>query len=167
MPTQRSNRDWKRRNRDRLNKQRRDAYAADPEPHLQRERARREAFPVRCQAQRLRNSVGDRCRALGLERPAWVTSQYIEAWLTRQPSCACCSVIFHCGEKQGKWREDSPSIDRFDPACGYELSNVSLICWRCNNIKRNYTAADLRRVAAWIDARGNQTDKFEEEPAAA
>lgn len=56
----------------------------------------------------------------------------------------------------------SPSIDKFDPSKGYTLDNVALICWRCNNIKRNYKADDLRRVANWMDCWGNQTDKFPE-----
>lgn len=116
--------------------------------------------PIKVQAQRTTNSVRDRCKDLNLPLPEWVNSENVEKWLRAQPNCACCQVALHCGPKNGQWREDSPSFDRFDPKAGYELANVSLICWRCNNIKRNYTADDLRRVAAWMDVWGNQTERF-------
>jgi len=57
------------------------------------------------------------------------------------------------GPKNGKPNDASPSVDRFDPSVGYTIANTSLICWRCNNIKRNYRAEDLPRVAAWMPRR--------------
>lgn len=75
---------------------------------------------------------------------------YIAAWIREQPNCACCGVAWHLFPKNGMKNDASPSIDQLAPGAGYLLDNISLICWRCNNIKRNYSAADLQKVAAWI-----------------
>lgn len=86
----------------------------------------------------------------GWDKPEWVSQGAILEWFNRQPACACCRVPFYFSVRGDGWRDDSPSFDRFDPTGDYSLSNVRLICWRCNNIKRNYGADDLMRVARWI-----------------
>lgn len=75
---------------------------------------------------------------------------FIEAWLRRQPNCECCGTAFHFGPKGGVKTDSSASFDQIEPGVGYELKNVALICWRCNNIKRDYRAGDLRMVARWL-----------------
>jgi len=53
----------------------------------------------------------------------------------------------------GKKKNNSPSIDRIVPALGYVRGNVALLCWRCNNLKRDATAAELQKVVDWMKSR--------------
>ena len=53
-------------------------------------------------------------------------------------------------------REDiggSPSLDRIDNSKGYIPGNVAVISLRANMIKTDATAAELKAVAAYIEAR--------------
>ena len=47
---------------------------------------------------------------------------------------------------------NSPSLDRIDNSKGYIPGNVAVISLRANMIKTNATAAELKAVAAYIDA---------------
>lgn len=155
---------WKRANSTRLSERRRVLYAERyGERQRMLEKLRAERFPLRVQASRLMSGIRERSKELDFTRPVELTKkEFFIRWLQRQPSCPCCGVKFSIGFKGGVLRDDAPSIDRFDTTRGYDLDNIALICWRCNNIKRNYQASDLRRVAAWMDVWGNQTDKFAE-----
>ena len=58
-------------------------------------------------------------------------------------------------------RPDSPTIDRLDPAKGYVRGNIAVISAKANAIKSNATAAEIQRVAEWLQetlgvCRGNQ-----------
>ena len=156
-------RKWKRRHRKRLAIVRRQQYKnryGDRQRQLEQQRAT--TFPIRVQAERLSGGIRERSKELGFVRPAQLANkQFFIAWLTRQPTCPVCGVKFSLISNGCGPRNDGPSIDRFDTTRGYDLDNIALICWRCNNIKRNYSSADLRCVADWIDAWGNETDKFE------
>jgi 5-methylcytosine-specific restriction endonuclease McrA len=137
------------------------------ERHRELEKLRIERAPLVAQAGRLAAGIRERSKELGFNRPREVAKkEFFVEWLIRQPSCECCGVKFSIGFKSGIVRDDAPSIDRFDASRGYALDNIALICWRCNNIKRNYRSSDLRTVAAWMDAWGNQTDKFRRAEAA-
>lgn len=160
------NRAYKRTHSDEFSLRRRQQYAAENGArHKAREWARAKRLPFKYSARNLMNGIWDRSRTYGYEvSPELRTSQFIEEWLRRQPNCECCNTKLDIGRKGVGCKNDaSPSFDRFDLAKGYTLENTALVCWRCNNIKRNYSASDLRRVAAWIERRThNQTDKFAE-----
>lgn len=88
------------------------------------------------------------------------SQKFIADWLEKQPTCVCCGVEFLMGKK-GFRSDRSASFDQITPGAGYLMSNIALVCWRCNNIKRNYGSADLRLVADWIDSvRGDKVGKF-------
>ena len=144
-------REWKIQNRERLAARRRELYALDNgEKWKATELARKERAPFRAKAYTLTKGVRDRSRQSGVPACEELTSvPYVEAWLKRQPNCECCGVEFDL--TPGKNKEGhGPSIDKFKCDGGYTLDNVSLICWKCNNIKRNYTAQDLTTVAKWM-----------------
>lgn len=50
----------------------------------------------------------------------------------------------------GKWSPGSPSLDRIIPEIGYVKGNVRVISWRANNLKRDGTAEEFERIAAYI-----------------
>ena len=150
---------WKNENSERVNERRRQLYTEkNRERYAELERMRWERLPYHIQARCLMSGIRDRSRKLGQPFSPEFTIQFIEAWLRRQAHCECCGVEFHIGRKgDGSKNDRSPSIDRFNSSIGYELTNTFLICWRCNNIKRNYDATDLMTVARWIK---NKTRKI-------
>jgi hypothetical protein len=49
---------------------------------------------------------------------------------------------------------NSPSIDRISPAKGYVEGNIVIVSLKANQIKNAFTAADIRRVAEWMEEQG-------------
>lgn len=49
-----------------------------------------------------------------------------------------------------KWAPSSPSLDRINHALGYIKGNVRVISWRANNLKRDGTAEEFERIAAYM-----------------
>ena len=67
------------------------------------------------------------------------------------PTCECCGVAFRIGgERNGVKCNTSPSIDRIRPERGYTVKNIALLCWRCNNLKRDATPTELKTVTDWL-----------------
>lgn len=154
-------REWKAKNRDKLNKRNRDIYAETNGARQKELEARRAfLFPFRRVATVLLIGIRQRVRERGLPVAKELIKKFVIDWLQRQPNCECCGVAFHIGPKNGAPMDSSPSFDQIIPGSGYLLPNVALICWRCNNIKRNYSASDLRLVAAWIDIKTKKTEHF-------
>lgn len=157
-------RNWKTKNKERRNLIRRKNYAEKYSVrHKELEKARAERYPYKTQASILKSGVDARSKSLGFPRPKILASiQFYIDWLVIQSHCECCNIKFAIGRSGYEprvLRDNAPSIDRFDTSRAYEIDNISLICWRCNNIKRNYQATDLYRVAKWIENR--KPNKFE------
>lgn len=68
-------------------------------------------------------------------------------------ACPCCSqkMMPRTGAAKQGPTPQSPSIDRLDSAYGYVPGNVAVICWRCNELKRNATPDELRKILMWIE----------------
>lgn len=49
--------------------------------------------------------------------------------------------------------DSSPSLDRIVPSLGYVKGNIAVMSFRANALKRDATAEELRKVAAWLDKR--------------
>lgn len=55
-----------------------------------------------------------------------------------------------------KIREDnSPSLDKIDPAKGYIRGNVAWLSWRANRIKNDGSALDHEKIFQWLRANTN------------
>lgn len=150
--------------RDDLLKQRRDAYAADGGAHHRLlEGRRRERDPIQARAEILRDGVRNRVADKGLDADAECLS--VALWYGRidgSRCCPCCGVIFDLSPRRTgaqRHRDNSPSVDRLDPSKGYTVANTAVICWRCNNIKRNFSSRDLRIVAEWMDAVAGKSEE--------
>ena len=50
----------------------------------------------------------------------------------------------------GKFKYNTPSLDRFIPSLGYVPGNVQVISWRANWLKNDATADELEKVARWM-----------------
>lgn len=154
--------DWRGKNRPRIRARRVELYKIRTAPIEAAQRLERIALaPIRSAAKRLMGAMRDRCKLRGLPRASELCSaDFIERWLRRQLNCECCGVLFNYGPKNKIACDASASFDQIVPGAGYLLDNVALICWRCNNIKRNYSPSDLRMVAEWVERRGDEVDKF-------
>lgn len=51
----------------------------------------------------------------------------------------------------GQPSDNSPSIDRIIPTLGYVKGNVQIISWRANNIKKNATVDELKKLVAYLE----------------
>lgn len=144
---------WKARKGESLRARRRALYAGRYGPVQRRkEQERADRFPVRVRAQRLRAGMRERARELGLAfDDEHFTVSRLMGWLSGSPTCECCRRVLDVGFKHDAQKhDDSPSMDRFAPELGYVAGNVALLCWRCNNLKRDASAAELECVAAWM-----------------
>lgn len=144
---------WKDKHRDRLRRRSRERYAEHYGEVIEaKRRARLARKPVRERAKIMRLGILDRSRRWSLPFDTDVfTVEYIYQWLLRQPECPACGKTFHVGWKHnGGAAPTSPSLDRIHPERGYVVGNVALICWRCNNLKRDASPEELERLTAWM-----------------
>ena len=73
-----------------------------------------------------------------------------ESDLSLPERCPCCGKRIVITTK--RWSPDTASLDRVDSSKGYIPGNVAVICWHCNMLKKDGTAAEHRTIAAYIDA---------------
>jgi hypothetical protein len=64
--------------------------------------------------------------------------------------CPCCGRLLVKRHRPGRASDDSPSLDRVDNDLGYVPGNVRVICWRCNEVKRDSTFEELQKVIDYI-----------------
>jgi hypothetical protein len=53
---------------------------------------------------------------------------------------------------------DSPSIDKLIPSLGYVKSNICIISWRANEIKRDASLEELVKVTNWVKSQVEEKD---------
>lgn len=144
---------WKLNNAKRISEARRKQYAETAGRDVKaREQRRLERYPLRVQCQRLRYGMIERSRLRGLPfDSSALTVGYLMDRLERNPACECCRKRLAIGGvKHGKPDDASPSIDRIHPERGYTVENVAILCWRCNNLKRDATPMELKIVTDWM-----------------
>lgn len=145
-------REWKAANAERVLPRRRQLYMErHSETEKAKQRARLLATPLRIRARILRQGMADRAKRRDIPFDSeFFSVAYLMEWIQRTPNCPCCGCGIDYGYKGKGPNANSPSIDRFAPALGYIASNVALICWRCNNLKRDATADELEAIAKWM-----------------
>ena len=114
-------------------------------------RGRTQADPYRIRGQRLRNGMVTRARELGLPFDgAFFTSVRLTEMLRTTPSCPCCEVEFLAGyEGLAKPLPTPDGLNGSFPPKDVQ-GNVSLLCFRCNTLKRDATLPELERVVSWL-----------------
>lgn len=151
---------WKRKNSVRLAAARRKRYAETKGKEVKdRERLRRERAPLRTQCQRLRAGMASRSRLKAVPfDSAGFTVDYLMDRIIANPFCECCGCSLRIGSAHGRTVDTSITIDRIRPERGYTMSNVAILCWRCNNLKRDANPKELKVLYNWLrSAWGNET----------
>lgn len=150
---------WKRKNSIKIAKRRREIYANTKGFEVkQREIKRKLAYPIRCRAQILRMGMRERSKKLKIPFDShFFTVSYLMKLLEEKPYCECCRIKLDIGFKlNGQPNNFSPSIDKKIPSRGYTKENAALLCWRCNNLKRDATVKELQTIINWINSWGNE-----------
>lgn len=145
---------WKNRNRDRLATRRRQLYADRWGPiNRENERKRKEQYPLQVRCQLLRGGMRDRSKELSLPFDKdKLTVRYLMERVNEHPFCECCGKKLDLNFKLNNMKNDlSPSIDRLVPKKGYVIENISILCWRCNNLKRDATIEELTTIIKWLE----------------
>ena len=152
-------RDWRQKHYDEFIQKRKDKYHADNgKQHRDREIARRKREPLLVLAQVRYQGLRAGAKKRGVPfDPCHLTVEYILSLLSEQKTCECCGrplAITFVGDGEHHTKDDVPTIDRLEPRLGYVAGNTAMICWRCNCLKRDATAAELEMIAAWMRSRG-------------
>jgi hypothetical protein len=61
--------------------------------------------------------------------------------------CPCCGTAF---VYTGRHETRAPSIDRVNNDLGYTFDNVRIICYRCNTLKSDASAGEVRAILAYM-----------------
>jgi len=152
---------WKRKNSVRLAKKRRERYAKNNGERVrQREIKRKLEHPIRVRAQVLRMGMVTRSKKKNLDFDSdYFSVTYLMQLLKDKPFCECCGKHLDTGFKNdNKPHDDSPSMDRINSSLGYTKENTALLCWRCNNLKRDATTQELDTILKWMRLKGLEID---------
>lgn len=73
--------------------------------------------------------------------------------LLRVPThCQCCGNAMEYTVGRGlAGRRKSPSLDRLENDKGYTLENTRVVCYRCNEVKGDAVAIELKVVLAYME----------------
>jgi uncharacterized protein YbaR (Trm112 family) len=96
----------------------------------------------------------ERSRTRGLEFDKEIlTVLYLMERISKTPVCECCGGVLDISFKHDRKRKNnSPSIDRINNLKGYILDNIAILCWRCNNLKRDAAIEELRTVVKYMES---------------
>ncbi len=115
-------------------------------------RQRKIKNPIRFKAQTWRSMLRFRSKNSNIPFDENITIDFLEELLIKTEKCPCCKKNIDLLNKKQRINT-SPSIDKLIPDKGYTVNNISLICWRCNNLKRDSSPSELRMIADWIEKR--------------
>lgn len=145
---------WKKQNSVRIAARRRELYhQTKGKIHRENQLRRQSQTPFRFRCQLLRSGMRNRSQLNKLPYDEkTLTVDYLMERLTKDNRCECCKKTLDLGYKENnQFSQISPSIDRVDPKKGYTVDNIAIVCWRCNRIKQDATAEELRVIANFID----------------
>lgn len=66
-------------------------------------------------------------------------------------SCPVLCLPLNYAERRKSPAPDSPSFDRIVPSRGYVVSNLRVISWRANALRRDASVDEIRRVLAYAE----------------
>ena len=94
-----------------------------------------------------------RTRALRYGLPFALGLEEVALLMADTQRCPCCDRAINYQHRGTGFAHESPSIDRVIPSLGYVIGNIAIICMRCNLVKGDASAGELRDVANWLERR--------------
>lgn len=94
-----------------------------------------------------------RTRAKKGAQPFTITVEDVRAAWPADGRCPVLGIALQT-QFNGSAADGSPSLDRINPAWGYEPGNIAVISHAANRAKGSMTADDLERVVAWMRRQG-------------
>lgn len=76
----------------------------------------------------------------------WYAMKFLE------DNCQCCGVALTPGEGVKAFKDTDRTLDRIDSSEPYIVWNCAVLCWRCNNLKKDGTVEEHRRIADWMES---------------
>jgi hypothetical protein len=112
-------------------------------------------FRQMCRDKKLKNPIaymltGTRSRA----KKRGIEFSITAADVQMPSNCPCCSreLQMRSGPAEKGPLPSSPSLERIDGTQGYVPGNVVVLCWRCNEIKRNASLTELQTIVRWLES---------------
>lgn len=81
-----------------------------------------------------------------------ITLDDVRAVWPHDNRCPALGVVLRQGK--GKVHDESPTLDRINPAWGYVPGNIAVISYAANRAKGALSAEQLSRIANWMRAAG-------------
>lgn len=145
------NREWRRRNADKLRAQGRARRAANPEKYRQASRRFRERHPNYDRQSYAKNVVTSLLRrARSRARARALPFDLLPADIVIPSHCPVLGIELTIGGGRG-FRDSSPTLDRVDNNLGYVRGNVAVISYRANRIKNDASLDELRRLVTFLE----------------
>ena len=91
-----------------------------------------------------------RNRAVAKGIPFEIDVKYVRSILPEDMICPVLGIKMEHGDCDEHGRNNSPSIDKIDPAKGYVKGNVQVISKLANSMKQNATPEELIKFAEWV-----------------
>ena len=79
-----------------------------------------------------------------------LTIKYFYEYLIKNSYCECCGLKFDFNSGRMINHSKAPTVDRINPNIGYILTNIAIICWRCNAVKGSGTIESLGNLLNWL-----------------
>jgi len=80
-----------------------------------------------------------------------LTIDYFCERLSQNSVCECCGRLLNlCSKAVGVLYPDSATVDRVNINVGYIIDNVSILCWKCNAVKKDASLHELEQLYNWM-----------------
>lgn len=151
---------WQAQNQERTRAYQQKKYQQNAEKMKSRARERGKTEKKRAEDRRWRLENRERARYRSIRSQAYrrkiVFTLTWERFLILRSSTHCPICGVEMTADSSKTNPRNKSIDRVDSGGPYSDGNCACICCRCNMLKGQATAAELQRIAAWIEAISNE-----------
>lgn len=146
--------DWKNKNKERISARRKELYDDAKREKTKEKKIKSELErPLFNRCALMRNGMLERSKLKRLDFDSKIlTTSYLMERIGSNPYCECCNKKLDISKNRNqKFKDDSPSVDRVNPKLGYTINNVAILCWRCNKHKQAASSSELRMIADYID----------------